>query len=542
MMLPRREYAYHVGIGILFFCAVGVYETERLLGRSLADQQRRQQLQHNHFATSRTARDTTARSRKQSVPASTSTIPSEPFSRGRQDYDEVVVWTGNQELKDYMNTYFRDRNAVCDVLLTRENGSIGDDAGYASDTDAFNNAKSKNQLRIQQQQHRQSRVVPLPESRRVLLNVTFDCQELFEKSGLGTGNFMAGMYAIRLAAATIASTTNDDSTVRTDTDVRMWCPDADRRKHELILPWLTGFFPSPTSSSGELGGQLQLPDDDRVDDVCKTIDECPIGYMFPSIKYELRRMAVAMVGVPPREHSTFNNVREWVRREQHEQLKGQQRRKMQLEYDFSTAETARPLYPSTELDDAILHFRCGDLMNSNHPRFAFLKFEGFARHISTDARSIGIVTQPFDDGAQTRAWDSGAEKRSRCRIVVGAFVEYLEGRFPGANVRVYNSPTETIALTYARLVMANQTIAGISTFGVFPAIASFGTGYIRLPDDKSATNQWLTHPRLDTLVDDLVLMDEPNILMVRKVRSMWEEPDGEAKILEWFRDPSVIYE
>ena len=32
---------------------------------------------------------------------------------------------------------------------------------------------------------------------------------------------------------------------------------------------------------------------------------------------------------------------------------------------------------------------------------------------------------------------------------------------------------------YARLVVANQTYTGPATFGVFPAIVSFGTGYVQ---------------------------------------------------------------
>ena len=42
-------------------------------------------------------------------------------------------------------------------------------------------------------------------------------------------------------------------------------------------------------------------------------------------------------------------------------------------------------------------------------------------------------------------------------------------------------------------------------------------------------------------MDDLVLMDEPNILMVQQVNEIWEEEDGEQKILSWFREPSISY-
>lgn len=182
-------------------------------------------------------------------------------------------------------------------------------------------------------------------------------------------------------------------------------------------------------------------------------------------------------------------------------------------------------------------------MSSSHPRFGFVKYDAFASRISTSATSIGIVTQPFDETAQNRAWDSSVEKRRRCKTVVLDFHHYLETKFPRARIRIHNCVNETIALTYARMVMANQSIAGISTFGVFSSIASFGTGYIRMPDNRSATNQWLLNPPLDMLAppNDLILMIEPNIVMVQQVQQLWEETGGEEKILSWFRNSSIHY-
>jgi len=71
-------------------------------------------------------------------------------------------------------------------------------------------------------------------------------------------------------------------------------------------------------------------------------------------------------------------------------------------------------------------------------------------------------------------------------------VTFLQREFPRAVVRVHNDPDETIALTYARMIMANQTFAVMSTFALFPAIANFGMGYIKL------FKNWLENPSLDT--------------------------------------------
>jgi len=461
----------------------------------------------------------------------------------------TVSWKGKQDLKTFMTTYFNEKNMVCDIA---EKFSL-----------EYSNTISKDD--------------------RILLNITFGCNELFYNSGLGSGNFLAGFYAIRLAAKVISSSSLYAKSP--PIDVSITCPDAQVEKANLLLPWITGYFPAPQQNK-ESGQQVQRGlrspllnteelKPEREEDVCKHIDVCPIGYMYPEIQNELRRMAIALVGIPTnRKHPTRQAVVDWLQAQQRRQWKQfqlkeetQYEKKLQipmpdLAHNLISSSSPltiqqqlqkslpAPIFPNTELDDAILHFRCGDLMNSQHKRFGFLKFDAFAKHISPDAQSIGIVTQPFDTGqdgdnavGQTRSWDQGREKGQRCRIVVTDFVQYLHERFPVARITVHNNPDETIALTYARMIMANQTIAGISTFGVFPSIASFGTGYIRLPDEKSPTNNWLNNPRLDTLIGDkLELMEEPNILMVRKVRTLWEEEDGESKILEWFRDVSIKYD
>jgi hypothetical protein len=397
--------------------------------------------------------------------------------RGLGDYtfskQNFVHWDGKRDLKHFMQAYFHEGNAICNL------------------------------------------------SSNTLVNITFGCKRLYETSGLGSGNFVAGFYAIRLAAL-----------MKGNIDVNIQCPDALEQRDSLLLPWMTGHFPASVSTKEKLKSimeQYNVPKHD----ICGTIDKCPIGVMFQEIQYDLRRMAVSLVGIPDEHHPSHTAVKQWLSQHEHQ--------KFSKPYQMNLAISDTPLYPNTELDDVIVHFRCGDLMSSSHPRFGFCKYNAFASRISPNATRIGIVTQPFDESAQNRAWDSSAEKRRRCKTVVLDFQNYLETKFPNAKVRIHNSPNETIALTYARMIMANQSIAGISTFGVFSSIASFGTGYIRSPDKQSATNQWLTNPPLDKLTNDLILMKEPNILMVQQVQKLWEEKDGKQKILSWFRDSSIMY-
>ena len=192
-----------------------------------------------------------------------------------------------------------------------------------------------------------------------------------------------------------------------------------------------------------------------------------------------------------------------------------------------------------EVDDAILHFRCGDLMNSDHPMFAFLKFSGYTRHISPEALTIGIITQPFELGTNTRAIDVDQDKSCRCRIVVYSLVKYIEQRYPNARVSIRNGIDETIALSFARMIMANQTINGISSFSIMPTIATFGTGYIRKPEGMQ--NEWLMKPQIDAFANNVVLFEEHNVIKVGDMRQLWKN-DGEKGVLNWFWNDSWVYE
>jgi len=87
------------------------------------------------------------------------------------------------------------------------------------------------------------------------------------------------------------------------------------------------------------------------------------------------------------------------------------------------------------------------------------------------------------------------------------------------------------------MVMANQTMAGITSFGVFPVVASFGTGYVRSPDYSKGPNTWLAqNPPLEQMTDSIVLMKEPNLLMAGVIKEMWQKENGQDLVLEWFRN------
>jgi hypothetical protein len=337
----------------------------------------------------------------------------------------------------------------------------------------------------------------------IIANLTVNCRDLFQKSIAGTGNFITLIYGIRLAAYAYGNV-----------DVYFTCTDAEETKKDLILPWVTGWFPArpmhrPISKPVSING------------ACGKFAHLPLAYMHKEMQNDLRKMAIKLVGVPWPSHPSAQFAKEF-----------------QLSNDEIRNEG--PLFSSSEyeLDDAVLHFRCGDLMDSTHGGFGFMKFSGYTRHISSEAKSIGILTQPFDDATQTRKVDMAQHKRDRCRIVVHSLVEYIQERYPNARVRIRNDVGETIALTFARMIMANQSVAGISSFSAIASVVTFGKGYIRFPDYTKGPNQWLVRPSIEKVTDNVVLFHEPIKISVTAMKQIWEN-QGKRGVLEWFRNDTA---
>ncbi len=346
-------------------------------------------------------------------------------------------------------------------------------------------------------------------TQNILINVTFNCQDLFDHSGMGTGNFLLAFYALRMIAHAVGNIA-----------ISYHCPDAEETQTALVLPWLTGFFPA-------VEHVVPLQDRQRptVPEACTHFNQIALGYKIPAMRYDMRRMALALVGEDVATMAGLNTS--------FYSDAPPDGAVMQLPVDLT-----KPLYPHTELDDVVLHFRCGDLINSDHKSFGFISFHSFSRHISSDARLIGIVTQPFDtQEAQMRPLEQTDLHTDRCRLVVTQFVQHLEERFPQARVRIRNDANETIALTFARMIMAQQIVSPISTFSVVPALATFGTGYIREPDFEKAPNWFLLHPNVSTLVDNVHLIQEP-VLMAAELKKLWGD-DGSA-VLEWFQNDGTV--
>jgi hypothetical protein len=127
------------------------------------------------------------------------------------------------------------------------------------------------------------------------------------------------------------------------------------------------------------------------------------------------------------------------------------------------------------------------------------------------------------------------ENLRRCKLLVDGLQAHLESRFPRATVSIRSSENETIALAYSRFIMANQSIAGKSTFPIFPMFASFGAAYLH-----ERTGQTRTPPgyKLFTRGKNLFGVARLSItnFTAADMKKLWT--GGDDDVLDWFRQDS----
>lgn len=334
-------------------------------------------------------------------------------------------------------------------------------------------------------------------SPQIVLNFTIRCKEIYDGLGLGTGNLVLGFYGMRLAAAVGG------------VDLLFRCihnsnaAAARVKKQGSILSWLEGYYPAPANRSSFSPFDPPLP---SWNDTARGMGHCPFQYMTEAIRFDLRRMAIQLVG--PRRNTDLATLRD------------------------ANSSVDNALYSDVELDDVAIHFRCGDVVKGfNSETYGVVHYDSYREHISPHATSIGIITPSFNESSLRRR-DQGTTRI--CKVLVTGLVEYLQHAFPLSKISIRNGPEETLALAYARLVMANQTFCSPSTFSIFPSIASFGTSYIQ------RANSTYFVPPIAQRYDDVKLMDG-GFLSAREVAIFysWEtnEYNRSFKMLEWLVQP-----
>jgi hypothetical protein len=364
------------------------------------------------------------------------------------------------------------------------------------------------------------------------LHIEFNCQQAHRRVHGGTGNQIIQFYGTRLAARAYGNV-----------NVNISCTDVmEMETHrDLIVPWTTGYFPAVQISSSTTNRKCAAA---NITEACVRFMSIPLAYMIHDLRHDLRRMAISLVGLPPPSHPSHDVAKAFAEKyyyhDHHENppIPAPHRGTMVLP---GPRRDAPPLLvpEKIELDDAVIHFRCGDIMSGKNPKYSFVTFDFFASRISPMVQSIGIVTQSFEKTTQSRSAD--VRNGQRCRIVVHGLVDYLQDSFPNATIHIHNNGNETIALAYTRMIMANQTFAMASTFPVPAALATFGSAYIHVPLYQGSTTAYLLHPRADVLAKNVHLIEDANAtyMTTDRVARYWKNDASGASLLAWFRGESI---
>jgi hypothetical protein len=360
----------------------------------------------------------------------------------------------------------------------------------------------------------------------VVVNVTFGCLDYYQHSSIGSGNVVLALYMVRASLALLGNV-----------ELHFVCHDAYETRAQLVLPWFTGtwYYGAPTTRNRTLQ-----------EDACAPFWGAVLDHVYRDMQADLRRMANALLrvngssggGTTATAASTVRGLAAVAAVAAAPALPSSPKFVPHLPNE-------PPLYKNIDtLDDAVIHFRCGDLLDSDLAGYGFWTFDGYVRHISSAAKRIGILTQPFAENntyVQQRYLDNAnAIQNDRCKTLALALQDYIQERHPHATVSIHNNAQETIALSTARLVLANQSIGGRSTFSVFPIVATYGTGYYLQPQSLTPCN-WLGRLNPNLLLDpdtgtrpNVILFDEPHQKIGSHVSKLWDSNGTEA-VLDWFR-------
>ncbi len=269
-----------------------------------------------------------------------------------------------------------------------------------------------------------------------LMRVFLNCTGITTSTQLGTGNWITAIYAIRIAA-TLGMV-----------DLEVKCLEDVKNDPDHLISWFVGYFPSPVDF-GTWPYDEPVPTEKAA--CSNKVSRLRIDTMAHEIQSEVRKLAVTVLGT--RQDLGWSHP--------------------------SVPQNRPPLVPGVVLDDVVIHLRCGDVFGGhNGHNYGIVHFSEYKKYISPhNTTTLGIVTQPLTKGNFTRSTD--LEKSEECRHVVTALVDYLQDYLPNTRIAIRNDVKEPIAVAYARMAVAKQVFVSESTFGIFPAVGTFGEGFFQ---------------------------------------------------------------
>ena len=126
-------------------------------------------------------------------------------------------------------------------------------------------------------------------------------------------------------------------------------------------------------------------------------------------------------------------------------------------------EESREIQTLPFVPDAAIHYRCGDNLVTH---YGFLPFRAFKRVIPNDARTIYVMAE------SSKRRVNRHESVQRCEAIFTALRNYLRSHFPRATVVLLRG--QPLFDDLARLTYAHTVVCSVSTFCLWPAVASGG--------------------------------------------------------------------
>eukprot|EP00804_Cyclotella_cryptica_P028058 CCRYP_020433-RA/>CCRYP_020433-RA protein AED:0.29 eAED:0.29 QI:0/-1/0/1/-1/1/1/0/452 len=156
--------------------------------------------------------------------------------------------------------------------------------------------------------------------------------------------------------------------------------------------------------------------------------------------------------------------------------------------------------PIQDQDDAVIHLRLGDALYARNghsedkglfPHATYIKLLMQAQQEKGTIGTIGVVTAPFKGSFVRSHYDMTSTSKSE--MIAMDLLDALRKAFPHAEIRLHNTPSDTIIDSLVRIVHARKVaICGCSTFCPYPLLATKGIGYIYDPGTpRFKQNLWV---------------------------------------------------
>jgi hypothetical protein len=204
----------------------------------------------------------------------------------------------------------------------------------------------------------------------VLVNVTFGCAEYYHKSSIGSGNVLLALYMMRASFALLGNV-----------ELHFICHDAYETRSQLVLPWFTGtwYFGAPITRNNHTTLQQE-------EAACAPFWGAVLDHVYRDMQADVRRMARALLVVGGaggagggaaanrllvRGRSALAAADPIVSSPSSRSISSP----MFVPHLSSSPKEEPPLF-NVDLDDAVIHFRCGDLLTSDLAGYGFWTFDG----------------------------------------------------------------------------------------------------------------------------------------------------------------------